>query len=136
MSLARSVLIIKPIYSKKLRMFINYNAAARAASNYTNVCLFPYHRGVLDGIDMLFAFGNDGFEKDARSQEQVDLLRKELDSLGLSEKAFATSDNGVSWVMVLTAADGVDFDDVDEMEVQQAIWRCWNQACGVDLAMV
>lgn len=107
---------------------INNNAAV-AAAEHINHNLTHRHRGVLDCDDKLIIYGNDAYESDERSQEEVDLMRRELVELDLPISEFGVSRNGHTWAMV------VDLDEhrsVEHAEIEHRLWTCWKQACGIE----
>jgi len=65
--------------------------------------MFAAFRGAMpskvEGITV--AFGNDGYEKDQRSKDEVATVRRFLTDIGINELGFATSLEDSSWAMLV-----------------------------------
>jgi hypothetical protein len=95
------------------------------AANFVRDFYMHRHRGVIDCDDKYVVFGNDGYFKDSRSQEQVSYVRERLKALDLREAAFGVDDeDGYSWALVI---DNYQRLEVTE-ELNEAVWESWNRA--------
>ena len=112
---------------------INDNNAAIAAAEHVNQNLTHRHRGVLDCHDKLIVFGNDAYESDERSQEEVDLMKRELAELGLPVLEFGISQDGHSWAILVEIGE---HRSIELTEIEQRLWTCWKQACGIESVAV
>jgi hypothetical protein len=102
------------------------NNRAKIAANFVREFLFHRHRGVLSCGDRFIVFGNDGYVKDQRSQQQVSYLRDRLKALDLYESGFSADDQeGYSWALLINNYQGLEA----EAELEAAVWEGWQRAC-------
>lgn len=108
---------------------MNNNRAAKAAAEFAGECLFHRHRGVLDCGDKVILYGNDGYEKDQRSQEEVELIKRYLADRKLEVSEFSPSDEGFSWAIVV---NNYQKKRISINRLERRLWECWQQACGTE----
>ncbi|QDU29460.1 hypothetical protein ETAA8_45700 [Anatilimnocola aggregata] len=105
------------------------NTAAKAAAEFVGECLFHRHRGVLNYGDKVILFGNDGYEKDQRSQEEVELIKRHLADCKLEVSEFGQSTEGFSWAIVV---NNYQRKRISTNRLEKRLWECWQQACGIE----
>jgi hypothetical protein len=106
---------------------------ARAAAEYVNHFLYASHRGAYRTHDAVIVYGNDGYKQDARSQVEVEAVRKHLDqSSDLLTKGyppeFATSEDGYSWVLMFRDYSQ-QWEERMVDELKELVWGAWDTAC-------
>ena len=105
------------------------NAAAKAAAEFAGGCLFHRHRGVHDCGDKVVLFGNDGFQTDQRSQEEVELIKRYLRDRKLEVSEFSPCQEGYSWAIVV---NNYQRKRININSLERRLGECWQQACGVE----
>ena len=109
--------------------------AAKAAAEFVGHCLFHRHRGVLDCGDKVVLFGNDGYDSDARSRKEVELVRSGLEAMGLKTHGFGTGypdeDGNGSWAVVVENYSGQPMNIPD---LEALVRKAWDQACDLKVA--
>ncbi len=107
---------------------------ARVAAEYYQEFRQHAHRGAEAGDRRVIAFGNDGYQDDPRTREQVRLARHRAVGLGLVEEAFGTSADGYTWAVVYRVGPPADAGDAAEA-LDDLVWRAWEEARGLALAV-
>jgi hypothetical protein len=105
------------------------NTAAKAAAEFAGECLFHRHRGVLDCGDKVILYGNDGYEKDQRSQEEVELIKRYLEDRKFEVSKVGQSAVGYSWAIVV---NNYRRRRISISRLEKRLWECWQQACGIE----
>lgn len=83
---------------------------------------------VIDCDDRLIVYGNDGYEHDARSRRECEIV---LESLSMHKPVMGVDDEGCSWAVVVTDYSRSKF---DEDELNELVWNAWMIACDDALA--
>jgi hypothetical protein len=101
--------------------------------------LFQAHRGVLSRSDgRLVIFGNDGYQQDQRSRQEVELLRRKLCDSGFTEEDFGTDPtDGYTWVLIVVPPKAHSDDRAAvaftllycAAEAEDMLWDAWLTAC-------
>src|SRR5262245_7171293 len=113
----------------------DWNAEAQKTANYVHESMFQAHRGAMawhNGI--IIAFGNDGYAKDPRSQQEVEYLRRRLaDTFGAPlELGFGVSGD-YTWAMILLhCSPAYEIEETAEW-VHAVVWNGWMLACPAPL---
>jgi hypothetical protein len=109
--------------------------AAKAAAEFVGRCLFHRHRGVLDCGDKVVLFGNDGYDSDARSRKEAELVRSGLEAMGLKAHGFGTGypdeDGNGSWAVVVENYSG---QPMNIPALEALVRQAWDQACDLEVA--
>ncbi|WP_145085520.1 hypothetical protein [Anatilimnocola aggregata] len=77
----------------------------------------------------MILYGNDGYEKDQRSQEEVELIKRYLADRKLEVSEFGQSTEGFSWAIVVSNRQR---NRISTNTLEKRLWECWQQACGIE----
>ncbi|HSZ56685.1 MAG TPA: hypothetical protein VK797_13540 [Tepidisphaeraceae bacterium] len=103
--------------------FRDWNAYAADKANLLGRQIPTADRTVLhagpSGESLLFA--HDNYSTDPRAREQVNLLRACLFESGIAELGFGVSDDGRTWVMIVSSQDQAVLND--------ALLAAWQSGC-------
>jgi hypothetical protein len=107
---------------------VDWSAEANRAAGFAGDATAPrkpmiaVFRGAMpwriEGVTLIF--GNDGYERDQRSKDEVAKVRRFLAENGIEELGFATSPEGYSWAMLVRSDDDDRLNDV--------VWAAWPDA--------
>jgi hypothetical protein len=118
---------------------LTWQEKAAAWVESITVSLMEAHRGAFfPEPGVLILFGNDGYATDARSQGEVEYVRKRLPDFEAKELGFATDkDGGYSWAMLVqlpAAGEGAQIRLFGSETVRERftnlIWDGWDAAGG------
>ena len=103
-----------------------------ALANFVSESLFANHRGIIDIDDGFVVYGNDGYNQDQRSRNEVEIVRERLKDLGLPEPVFGVDEaEGYTWVLVyfheVVSSHREELFDVVNTIVQDA----WGKVTGI-----
>jgi len=113
-----------------------YGENVATAAEFINEFWFPAHRGCLQAREHFVLFGNDGYAEDTKAKREVELVTNELDRLGRTTRAFATSADGYTWVIVVDDRSWVCDKPLqgDQATFHRIVWNAWEQACNEQAA--
>jgi hypothetical protein len=103
---------------------------ARAAAEFVGHCLFHRHRGAFDCGDKVVLFGNDGYDVDARSRKEVELVRSGLEAMGVEAAGFGTgfSEDGGNWSWAIVV-ENYGRKPISIRALDALVRKAWHQAC-------
>lgn len=115
-------------YSLEFEEDMDEACIGMVAAEFVGTLLMHIHRGVIDCDKRLIVYGNDGYEHDARSRREVEIV---LESLSEHNPVLAVDDEGYSWVVVVTDYTRTKF---DKDELNEIVRNAWMVACDEALA--
>jgi hypothetical protein len=111
----------------------DWTEQAKLVVNRLTEDFFAAHRGAVPWRKGIIAiFGNDGYSSDERTKKEVAWLRQNLADLHAEEVAFATDEEGYSWVLLVRPRPcDVEAGRQLQMDLlEAAVWRAWRVAHG------
>jgi hypothetical protein len=100
----------------------------KVAAAFVETFLLHRHRGVIDCDDRLIVYGDDGYQHDARSRREVEIV---MESLSKHKPVMGLDDEGYSWAVVVTDYSRTKF---DKEELTKMVMNAWMVACDEALA--
>jgi hypothetical protein len=97
---------------------VDLNGIAKGLAHLVHDQLFHVHRGYLRVSKGTYAvYGNDGYDRDKRSQVEAQEVKKEADERGL--KASDIQSHHASWAVVLIGTKK------NAVEITKCAWNTW-----------